>query len=96
MNGFSPKLVGALILWRSDLGLLMDKFHQFLTELSASGKSIFSFPDENFSKCQWIFTKLGMSIYTVKTWFGNGKGQILSIFDRVICPQHIHIFVSGQ
>ena len=24
--------------------------------------SIFSFSDDNFSKCQWIFTKLGMCI----------------------------------
>ena len=31
----SPNLVCALILWRSGLGLLMCKFRQFLTELSA-------------------------------------------------------------
>ena len=31
----SPKLVCALILWRSGLGLLMDKFRQFFSELSA-------------------------------------------------------------
>ena len=35
IKGFSPNLLCALILWRSALGLLMDKFHQFLTELSA-------------------------------------------------------------
>ena len=37
INGFSPNLVCALILilWRSGLGLLMGKFHQYLTELSA-------------------------------------------------------------
>ena len=28
INGFSPNLVCALILWRSDLGLLMGKFCQ--------------------------------------------------------------------
>ena len=31
----SPNLVCALILWRSGLGLLMDKFCQIFTELSA-------------------------------------------------------------
>ena len=35
MNGFSPILVCALILWRSGLGLLMGTFHQIFTELSA-------------------------------------------------------------
>ena len=31
VNGFSPILVSAMMLWRSGLGLLMGKFHQFLT-----------------------------------------------------------------
>ena len=44
------KLVCALILWRSGLGLLMGKFRQFLTELSARDTPIFSFPDYNLSK----------------------------------------------
>ena len=35
INGFSPNLVCALILWRSGLRLLMGKFHQMFTELSA-------------------------------------------------------------
>ena len=34
-NGFSPNLVYALILWRSGLGLLMGKFRQIFTEVSA-------------------------------------------------------------
>ena len=38
--------------------------------------SIFSFPDDNFSKCQWIFTKLGMYIDIVEIWFRNADGQI--------------------
>ena len=33
INGFSPDLECALILWRSGLGLLRGKFHQCLTEL---------------------------------------------------------------
>ena len=35
INGFSPNLVCALMLWKSGLGLLIGKFRQFLTELSA-------------------------------------------------------------
>ena len=42
-HGFSPNLVYAMILWRSGLGLLMGKFHQILTELSAHDISIFLF-----------------------------------------------------
>ena len=65
----------------------MGKFHQILMELS--------FPDNNLSKCQWIFTKLGMCIDIVEIWFGVANGQISSNFDRVICLRHAHIFVSG-
>ena len=73
----------------------MGKFRQFLTELSARDTPIFSFPDDNLSKRQWIFTKLGMCIDIVKIWFGIANNQISSIFDGVICPRHAHIFVSG-
>ena len=84
MNGFSPNLVCALILWRSGLG----KFHQFLTELSAHDVSLFSFWDKDLSKFQWIFAKLGMCIDIVETCFWIANGQSSSICDRVICPQH--------
>ena len=50
---------------------------------------IFSFLDNNLSKYQWIFTKLGVCIDIVEIWFGIANGQISSIFDRVICPQQI-------
>ena len=95
INGFSPNLVCGLILWRSGLGLLMGKFRQFLTVLSARDMPIFSFPDDNLSKHQCIFTKLSMCIDIVEIWFGIANGQISSIFDGVICPKHAHIFVSG-
>ena len=73
----------------------MDRFRQFLTELSARDTPIFSFPDNNLSKHQWIFTKISMCIDIVEIWFGIANGQISSIFDGVICPKHAHIFVSG-
>ena len=54
--------------------------------LSAHDMSVFSFLDDNFSKCQWIFIKLGMCICIVEIWCRIADGQILSILDRVICP----------
>ena len=40
--------------------------------LSVSGMSFlpFLFPDDNLSKRQWIFTKLGMCFDIVEIWFG--------------------------
>ena len=88
INGFSPNLVCASILCSSGLGLLMGKFRQILSELSAPDTPIFSFPDNNLSKHQWIFTKLGTCIDIVEIWFGIANGQIFSVFDWVICPQY--------
>ena len=73
----------------------MGNFRQFLTELSARDTPIFSFLDDNLSKHQWIFTKLGMYIDIVDICFGIANAQISSIFDGVICPRHAHILVSG-
>ena len=36
-----------------------------------------------------FFTKLGMCFDIVEVWFGIANGQISSIFDRVIGPQHV-------
>ena len=59
----------------------MGKFRQFLSELPARDTSLFSFLDDNFSKYQWIFTKLGMCIDIVEICFGIANGLISSIFD---------------
>ena len=40
----------------------------------------FSFPDDNLSKHQWIFTKLGLCIEIVDIWFGIANGQFRQIF----------------
>ena len=61
----------------------MGKFCQFLTELSARYTSVFSFQDNDFSKSQWIVTKLDMCIDFVEIWFGIAFGYITSIL-RVI------------
>ena len=78
------------------LGLLMGKFRQILTELSARDMPIFSFLDDNLIKRKWIFTKLGMCIDIVEIWIGIANGQISSNFDAVIYWIHAHIFVSGR
>ena len=66
----------------------MGKFRQTLTELSARDMPIFSFLDDNLSKCQGILTKLGTCIDLKEIWFKVANGQISSMFDRVICPRH--------
>ena len=48
----------------------------------------FLFPDDNLSKHQWVFTKLGMCIDIMEIWFGIANGQISSNFYKVICPRH--------
>ena len=92
---FSSNLLYALTLRRSGLGLLMGKFRQIFTELSARDMPIFSFPDDNFSKYQGILTKLAIYIDSKEIRFGIANGQILSNFYGVICPRYIHIFNSG-
>ena len=80
INGFSPNLVCALILWRSGLGLLIGKFHWILTELTARDMPIFSFPDDILSKHQWIFTKLGMCL----TLWRSGLGLLMGKFRQIL------------
>ena len=85
VNGFSPNLVCASILQISGLGLLTSKFWQSYLPKTCP---YFRFPDDNLSKCQEILTKLGKCIDVKEIWFGIAYGQILSMFDRVICPRH--------
>ena len=88
INGFSPNLVCALILWRIALVLLMGKFCQIVAEVSSRDTPIFSFPDDNLSKYQGILTKLGTCIDMKEIWFGIANWQSSSMSDRVICPRH--------
>ena len=88
IDGFSPNLVCALILWRSGLGLLMGKFRQILTELPVQDTPIFLFTDDNLSKRQWIFTKLGMCIDIVEIWIWIANGQISSNLDGYLPETH--------
>ena len=53
-------------------------------------QAIFSFQDDtcNCSKCQWIFTKLGICIDILEIWFGTANGKILSIFYSYLPDTH--------
>ena len=51
-------------------GIVNGQILSILTELSACDRSAFSFPDDNFSKYQWIVTKLGICINIAGVWFG--------------------------
>ena len=44
---------------------------------------LFSFPGDNLSKHQWIFTKLGMCIDIMEIWFGIANGQFRQIFTEL-------------
>ena len=96
INGFSPNLVCALILWRSAYGLLMGKFHLFLTELSALNTSIFYFQDNNLSNYQWIFTQFDKCIYIV-LW----RSVFIRLFEKqdLLCYRvwrpSVNFFVSS-
>ena len=91
VNGFSWNLVCALILWGFVLGLHICKFCHLFTELSAHNTSVFSFPDDNLSEDQWIFTKLAMCIDIVEIWFGIGDRLIQSI-----CELSAHDMIMGS
>ena len=58
-----------------------------VSRLSVSRPSVrFLFPDDNWSKRQWIFTKLGKCIDIVEIWFEIANGQISSNFSRSYLP----------
>ena len=73
------------MLRRSGLGLLMGKFRQILTDLSARDMPIFSLA---VGKCQGILIRLGTCTDIKEIWFGIANWQISLMFDRVICPRH--------
>ena len=68
----------------------MAGYHGFMLDVRVSVRppvsrpsvrpSVFSFPDVNLNKYQWIFTKLGMCIDIVEIWFGMLMGQFRHIF----------------
>ena len=48
------------------------------------------------SKCQWIFTKLGMCIDIKEIWFGIANGQILSMSSaRNMIKARFTVFITS-
>ena len=89
VNGFSPNLVCALILWRSGLKLLMGKVRQISHGVLCPWHAHIFFPDHNLSKRQRMFTKLSMCIDIVEIGFGLQMGkfrQILTEFSVLDTP----------
>ena len=62
-------------------GIVNGQICQLLTE--SSTRDIFSFLDNNLSKCQGILTRLGTCIDIKEVWFWNANGQISSIFTEL-------------
>ena len=65
-----------ILLWIAN-GQFSSMFDRFICPIHVR----FSFPDDNLSKYQRIFTKLGTCIDR----FGIANRQVTSTFERVIC-----------
>ena len=94
-------MVFALILWRPGLGLLMGKFHQFFTVktfLSYLPKTCpyFHFWTKTLVNLNRFLPDLVCALILWRSALVLLFGQILSIFDGVICPQYIRILLLRQ
>ena len=96
-NGFSPNgmCIDIVEIW------FWIANGQILTASSARDTSIFSFPDDNLSKCQGILAKVGTRIDIKEIWFGIANGHFNN-FLTVICPWHdngrvslFYLFISA-
>ena len=61
----------------------MGKFCLIFTELSCRETPIFSFPDNNLSKCHGSLTKFGICIRIKDILFGYANGQISPILTEL-------------
>ena len=61
----------------------MGKFRQILTELSAQYKPIFSFPDDNLSKPQWISPNLICALILWRSVLGLLVGKFRQILTEL-------------
>ena len=88
INRFSPNLVCALILW---FWIANGQTSSIFTILCLRHVNIFSFPEDNLSKYQQVFTKLGICLW--RSCSGLLMGIFHKFLTRVTCPRHIHIFL---
>ena len=59
-------------------------------------QSVFSLPDDNLSKCLWIFTKPGLCIDTLESWYGIANGQISSIIELSALHMSVFSFANNK
>ena len=82
--------------------VLQDHHGPLVIELSDRDMPIFSFPDDNLSKRQWIFTKLGMCIDIVEIWIGIVMGNFrrclteLSAHNTIMAGYYSLMFLYSQ
>ena len=81
VNGFSPNLVCALILWSSALGFADRQISSICDGVIYLGHVHIFISGLITTKYQWIFTKLGVCIDIMDSCFVIANGRILSIFD---------------
>ena len=72
----------------------MGKFRQILTEVHVPARDtpIFSFPDDNLSKCRWILTKFGTCIDLKGK--GSGLGLLMGTFRLCLLELSAHDTIS--
>ena len=83
INGFSPNLVCALMLWRSGLGLLIGKFRQIFTELSAWDHLYFRFRTITWVNNKGFSTKLLYALTLRRSGLGLQMGKFLQFFTEL-------------
>ena len=51
--------------------MIVAGYYGFILDIHVSVRpSLFSFPDEDLSKCQWIFIEIGTCLDIAEIWFG--------------------------
>ena len=88
-SGFSPNLVCALILWRSGLGLLMDKVLQFLIEISARHMIVAGYYNNTLPLSCGGQISLSKILFHVFVCIGN-KWRDRQVYKRYITVQQYH------
>ena len=94
INGFSPNLVCALILWRSGLGLLMGKFHQILTELSVRNMIMVGYYSLTFLQIwgKWKFSCFFCFLFFLKNTEQMTKSFVIALDKELFLNQKLSIF----
>ena len=77
INGFSPNLVCALVLWKCSLGLLMGKFRQFWSYLLAT------YPYFSFWTTVSVSEKVSPNLICTLILWRSGLGLLIIKFHHI-------------